>query len=58
MKNGHNYRILSFDGRIQFTGSNIGSWFTLEQARELVNCNEGEAIYEYDANGDRLWEIC
>ena len=58
MRNGHNYRILTFDGRIKFTGTEKGSWFTLMQAKELVNWDDGEAIYEYDGDGNRLWEIC
>lgn len=52
-----NYRILTAEGKIKFTGSEIGSWFSLEKARELVNYSEGEMIYEFNANGERLHEI-
>ena len=52
------YRILTKDRRIKFTGgTNVGSWFSLEKAKKLVNYENKESIYEYDTNGDRLWEI-
>ena len=51
------YRILTADGRIKFTGTEVGSWFTIEKARELINYSNGEMIYEYDNNGNRLYEI-
>jgi hypothetical protein len=35
----------------------MGSWFTLEKAKELVNYSNGEMIYEYDYNGEQLWEV-
>lgn len=52
-----NYRILTAEGKIKFTGSEIGSWFSIEKARELVNYSEGEMIYEFNTNGERLHEI-
>lgn len=53
-----NYRILKSDRTIKFTGgTEEGSWFTLERAKELVDYSNGEMIYEYDDNGNRLWEI-
>lgn len=51
------YRILTSKGKIKYTGTKIGSWFTLEKALQLVNREEGEMIYEYDNDGNRLWEI-
>lgn len=57
MKTATNYRILTAEGKIKFTGSEIGSWFSLEKARELVNYSEGEMIYQFDSNGERLFEV-
>lgn len=57
MKATAKYRILTAEGKIKFTGSEIGSWFSLEQARGLVNYSEGEMIYEFNTNGERLHEI-
>ena len=52
-----NYRILNADRTVKFTGTETGSWFTLERAKELVDYSAGEMIYEYDNNGNRLWEV-
>ena len=52
--NNYNYRILDANGMIKFTGTNLGSWFNLETARELIQ--DGDSIYEYDNNGNQLWE--
>lgn len=57
MKATANYRILTAEGKIKFTGSEIGSWFSLEVARGMVNYSEGEMIYQYDVNGERLFEV-
>ena len=35
----------------------MGSWFTLDKEKELVNRDNGEMIYEYNYNGDMLWEV-
>jgi DNA polymerase III sliding clamp (beta) subunit (PCNA family) len=52
------YRIIDSNGRVKYTGgTEMGSWFTLEKAKELVNYSNGEMIYEYDNNGDRLYEV-
>jgi DNA polymerase III sliding clamp (beta) subunit (PCNA family)/GNAT superfamily N-acetyltransferase len=51
------YRIIDSNGKIKYTGTEMGSWFTLEKAKELVNYSNGEMIYEYDYNGDRLYEV-
>ena len=51
------YRILDSDGRIKYTGTEMGSWFNLEKAKQLVNYSNGEMIYEYDYNGNKLYEV-
>lgn len=53
-----NYRILRADRTVKFTGgTETGSWFTLERAKELVDYSAGEMIYEYDKDGNRMGEI-
>ncbi len=52
-----NYRILTAEGRVKFTGSEVGSWFSIEKARELVDYSAGEMIYQFDNNGERLFEV-
>ena len=51
------YRILTAEGRIKYTGTIQGSWFTLEKARTLVNYELGEMIYEYNYDRERMWEV-
>jgi hypothetical protein len=52
------YRILNASGKVMYTGANIGSWFTLEQAKVLINRENGEMIYEYSEDlQNRLWEV-
>jgi hypothetical protein len=51
------YRILDSNGRLKYTGTEMGSWFNLEKAKQLVNRSNGEMIYEYDYNGEQLWEV-
>lgn len=55
MKN--NYRILTLDGKVKFTGTEMGSWINLQKAQQIVDRSKGEMIYEYDQNGERLFEI-
>ena len=51
------YRILDENYNVVYTGGN--SWMTLEQARKIVNKENGEMIYEYTEDFmHRLWEIC
>lgn len=55
----YNYRIKDENGRIKFVGDEaskfgLGSWFNLEQARELRM--DGDSIYEFDKDGNELWE--
>ena len=52
--NNYNYRILDAKGMIKYAGTNLGSWFNLETARKLRQ--DGDSIYEYDNNGNQLWE--
>lgn len=51
-----NCRILNADRTILNAGTGIDSWFTLDQARQLVNYNDGQMIYESDGV-NLLWEI-
>lgn len=52
------YRILTADKKIKYAGSNTGSWFTLQQARNLVDRKKGETIYLYCmATMERMFEI-
>jgi hypothetical protein len=52
------YRILTSEGLVKFTGTTIGSWFTLEDAKKLVNRNNGETIYKFSMQTmTRLFEI-
>lgn len=56
MKTKANYRIQTKDGKFLNAGTDLPSWFTLEQARKLVNYNEGQRIIESDGV-DVLWEV-
>lgn len=50
------FRIQNPNGTIMNAGTDHPSWFTLEQARRLVNYDRGQRIVEDD--GVRiLWEI-
>lgn len=49
------YRIQNENGKIHNAGTGLDSWFTLENAREIVNYDKGQKIVE--SNGiDILWE--
>ena len=50
------YRIRKADGRFLNAGTDEPSWFTLIQARKLVNYDEGQTIVESDGV-NILWEI-
>jgi len=52
-----NYRILNSEGKIKYTGTEMGSWFSLEKAKKIVDYSKGEMIYEYDNNGEKLYEV-
>jgi hypothetical protein len=51
------YRIIKSNGRIKYAGTDDPSWLTLEMAKKLVSYSDGEMIYEFDKNGNPLWEI-
>jgi len=50
------YRILTADGKILNAGTGLDSWFTLEQARNIVDYSTGQMIYESDGV-NLLWEV-
>lgn len=50
------YRIRKADGRIKYVGTNKGSWFSLEEARKIVDRSKNETIVEGDGM-NILWEI-
>lgn len=49
------YRIRK-DGKILYAGTGKDSWFTLEDARKIVNRKNGEQIVESDGI-NILWEV-
>lgn len=50
------YRILDKNHKILYTGGN--SWMSLDEAKKLVNRENGEMIYQYsDDFMHPLWEI-
>jgi hypothetical protein len=52
------YRILTQNGRIKYAGTNNPSWFTLENAKKVVDQSKGEMIYEYCLKTmEPLWEV-
>jgi len=51
-----NYRIENSDGTFLNAGTGLNSWFTLDEARKLVNRNIGQRIIETDGVRE-LWEI-
>jgi hypothetical protein len=51
------YRIWTSNNRVKYAGTDLPSWLSLEQAKKLVNYLAGEQIYEYDNNGNKLWEV-
>lgn len=50
------YRIQNKDGTLLNAGTGKDSWFTLEDARKLVNYEAGQRIVEHDGV-NILWEI-
>ena len=49
------YRIIK-DDKILYAGTGKNSWFTLEDARKIVNRKNGEQIVESDGI-NILWEV-
>lgn len=56
MKNLTKYKIRNQDGTFLNNGTDLPSWFTLEQARSIVNYAIGQMIVEHDGV-NVLWEI-
>lgn len=51
-----NYRIQNANGTFVNAGTDLASWFTLNDARKIVDYGKGQRIIE--SNGvDVLWEI-
>lgn len=50
-----NCRITTAQGKIKFAGTGHDSWFTLPQAR--LKTEEGDRIFQYNKEGQQLWEI-
>jgi len=53
--NPYKYRILKADKRFLNAGTGLDSWFTLEQARQIVDYTKGQQIVESDGV-NILWE--
>ena len=50
------YRIRNQDGTYHNAGTGQDSWFTLEEARKIVDYKAGQMIVEHDGV-NLLWEI-
>lgn len=50
------YRIQNENGSLLNAGTSNDSWFTLEEARKLVNYEAGQRIVESDGV-NILWEV-
>lgn len=50
------YRIENADGTILNAGTDMDSWYSLEDARDLVNYEDGQRIVESDGI-HILWEV-
>ena len=55
MKRIHKYRIQDANRLYLYTGTIKGSWFTIEEAREIVRYDLGQRIVEHDGV-NMLWE--
>lgn len=51
-----NYRIQNEDGTFLNAGTELDSWFTLEEAYKTVNYKIGQRIVEHDGV-NVLWEV-
>ena len=52
------YRIQNANGTFFGTASDIGSWFTLERAKQLCDYNKGQKIVEIcNKTSEILWEV-
>jgi hypothetical protein len=52
----HQFRILTKERKIKFSGTDTPSWMNFYKAKSLVDYTIGEMIYEYDGQGRALWE--
>ena len=50
------YRIINPNRTIYNAGTGLPSWFTLEEARKIVDYSKGQMIYESDGV-NLLWQI-
>ena len=50
------YRIQTKDGRFLNAGTDLPSWFNLDDAYKTVNYSEGQRIVEHDGM-NVLWEV-
>lgn len=50
------YRILNADKTFLNAGTGLDSWFTLDEARKLVDYSKGQMIVEHDGV-NVLWEV-
>lgn len=56
--NPYKYRIRTNDGKLIGTGIGGKSWFTLEEAKRIVDRKKGQNIIEIDpVSGRVLWEV-
>jgi hypothetical protein len=52
------YRIQNANGTFFGTASDIGSWFTLERAKQLCDHNKGQRIVQIcNKTSEILWEV-
>ena len=56
MKKEYKYKIKNADGTYLNNGTDLPSWFSLEEARKIVNYSIGQQIREHDGVND-LWEV-
>jgi len=56
MKKEYKYKIKNADGTYLNNGTGLQSWFSLEEARKIVNYSIGQRIREHDGVND-LWEV-
>jgi hypothetical protein len=53
------YRIIKANGNVKYAGTDMPSWFNLENAQKFADKSNGEKIFEYDLKYQRaLWEVC
>jgi hypothetical protein len=52
----YKYKIRNANGTYLNNGTGLQSWFTIEEARKIVNYEIGQQIREHDGMFD-LWEV-